>query len=1193
MKNCDLINVIGGNALLFLRELLIPIFIGAFLLFGKTYGQTRNLSDISNDTYGFVENNGQLFNQENKVNWEVKFLLNSNGFNVQLKTNGFSYDTYEIVHQPKQLLNDDFATGKKNIILDSTIYKFHRVDIELIGSNLFPEISVQDRFKNFSMFYVPQKIEPIKAFMYKRIFYKDVYPGIDLIFDSRNLKGEIGFEYYFIVNPGGDPNKIRLKYNGAETNLKNNRITINLSKGKIVESIPASFLCKEVIQNLDEIKNNQTIAVRYKEIKEGVYKFSVPTYDKSKILVIDPTPDRVWGTYYGGPLNDWAYCIARDPSGNILVGGASDNPNLATAGAYQTVYAGFTDAIIGKFQSNGSLLWMTYYSGNQNEAVFGICSDNGGNIYITGISDSKTGIATPGSHQPVHGDSGNGRDGFLVKFDGAGNRIWGTYYGGADVDYIHSVKVDGNGDIFIAGWTHSINGISTPGSFQPSYASGPQPLDWGDGFIVHFDNNGNRIWGTYYGGQSFDRFYSLALDNNSNVCASGITYSTGMASPGAYQVNSGGGLNDALLVKFDKNGNRIWATYYGGNNEDYSLAVTCDGQNNAIIGGMTISTSNIATSGTYLPVFAGGTRDGFVAKFDQNGNRLWGTYYGGTGEEIIKGLTTDQNNNIILSGSTYSQNNIATSTAYQPTFSGIGAIWTPFFSKLDPGGNRLWGTYYGNGSMFGNGEGEAAVTDNSGNIFVCGRTQAPNGVASCNAVQQTWAGNQDMFFAMLSETILSGTVNVNITSNPNGATCAGVPISFTAVPVNGGTSPLFQWKVNGINTGTNNPVFTSAALNNGDQVTCTVTSNSTCISNPVATSNIITVTINPSVVPVVSINSSETGPICTGTNVTFSATPVNGGNSPTYQWKINGNIVGTNNPVFSTTALLNGDQVNCIMTNLFSCNPVNTATSNTISMVVTSTVIPTIVITASNTEACLGTAITFTASPVNAGANPSFQWKINGNPVASGLSFTTSNLANSDTVQCFLTPSGSLCTGSSVVASNKLSIQIHPLPDFSILPVNPSISKGDTLQLSVNGASNIQSYKWTPLININNDAIGNPLVWPLTTQIYTLTATSPKACIKAKQVKVSVISEVWIPNAFSPNGDGLNDFWGIKGLELYPDCQVSIFNRYGQLVYQSIGYGKPWDGRYKGDKPEPGTYVYLIDLKKGPNILQGTVTLIK
>jgi gliding motility-associated-like protein len=646
-----------------------------------------------------------------------------------------------------------------------------------------------------------------------------------------------------------------------------------------------------------------------------------------------------------------------------------------------------------------------------------------------------------------------------------------------------------------------------------------------------------------------------------------------------------------MVVKFDNNGNRIWATYYGGGDEDYSEAITCDSQNNVIIGGMTLSNGGIATTGTYLPAPGGGVRDGFVAKFSENGNRIWGTYYGGNGEEFVHGITSDPQNDIIIAGWSYSTNNIATSNSYQPVFLDNGTVWTSFVAKLNSVGNRVWGTYYGYGNMYGMSQAEDVVTDNLGNIFVCGETMAPNGIATCNAVQHRWGGNQDMFVAMFSETIIGTSVSATIVANQNGSICAGMPATFNATVINGGTSPAYQWTVNGVNAGTNNPVFTTSNLNNGDKVSCTVTSNSPCISNPTAISNVIAVTISPSVMPAINITSSAAGSICPGTPVTFVATPSNGGDNPFYQWKINGINAGAYKSTFSINTLAEGDIINCDMTNPSSCNPITSAISNDITVDVLSVATPLVTINASEISVCAGKPVTFTASALNAGPNPTYQWKVNGNLAGSNITYTTSSLSSNDSVQCFLIPGYVACAGSASIASNKIAIHVYLSPDFSIQPENPIISKGDTVQLSINGA-NILNYEWTPALNISDNTIGNPLVWPVSTQTYTVKAASPEGCLTSKQVTVMVISDVFIPSAFTPNGDGLNDYWGINGLELYPGCHVRVFNRWGEIVYQSSGYGKPWDGRYKDQNSSTATFVYTIDLKNGKR-LTGTVTVIR
>lgn len=142
---------------------------------------------------------------------------------------------------------------------------------------------------------------------------------------------------------------------------------------------------------------------------------------------------------------------------------------------------------------------------------------------------------------------------------------------------------------------------------------------------------------------------------------------------------------------------------------------------------------------------------------------------------------------------------------------------------------------------------------------------------------------------------------------------------------------------------------------------------------------------------------------------------------------------------------------------------------------------------------------------------------------------------------------------------------------------------GDTVQLSINGANNFY-YEWTPALDINDITSNHPLVWPMNTQTYTVKGTSPDGCKASKQITINVFSEVFVPSAFTPNGDGLNDSWVIHGLQRYPGCVVTVFDRWGQIGYQSSGNNNPWNGRVKGQEPSTSTFVYSIDLKNGKKL---------
>ena len=170
--------------------------------------------------------------------------------------------------------------------------------------------------------------------------------------------------------------------------------------------------------------------------------------------------------------------------------------------------------------------------------------------------------------------------------------------------------------------------------------------------------------------------------------------------------------------------------------------------------------------------------------------------------------------------------------------------------------------------------------------------------------------------------------------------CSGTSVTFTATPTNGGTTPVYQWKVNGSSVGSNSATFTTSSLANGNVVSCVMTSNApVCLSGSPATSNTVTMTVNPNLLASVSVGASATT-ICSGTSVTFTATPTNGGTTPSYQWKLNGSNVGTNSATYTSATLANGNTVSVVMTsNASPCLTGSPATSNSISMIVAPTTV--------------------------------------------------------------------------------------------------------------------------------------------------------------------------------------------------------------------------------------------------------------
>ncbi|MBL0286516.1 MAG: PKD domain-containing protein [Bacteroidetes bacterium] len=305
-------------------------------------------------------------------------------------------------------------------------------------------------------------------------------------------------------------------------------------------------------------------------------------------------------------------------------------------------------------------------------------------------------------------------------------------------------------------------------------------------------------------------------------------------------------------------------------------------------------------------------------------------------------------------------------------------------------------------------------------------------------------------------------VSVSIAAVPSGPICSGTNVTFTATPTNGGAAPVYQWKKNGVNVGSNSVTYSSNTLVNTDKITCVLTSNVACPSGNPATSNQITITVNPNLPVSVSI-AANNNPICAGTNVTFTATPTNGGAAPAYQWKRNGVNVGANSATYSSTTLVNGDIITCVLTSNATCPTGNPATSNQVIMTVNPNLPVSVAISADNNPICAGTNVTFTAVPTNGGAAPVYQWKKNGVNVGSNsTTYSSLTLVNGDIITCVLT-SNATCPTGNPATSNQVVITVTAQPTASVAIVadNNSICAGTNVTFTAtptNGGT--PTYQW-------------------------------------------------------------------------------------------------------------------------------------
>jgi gliding motility-associated-like protein len=488
--------------------------------------------------------------------------------------------------------------------------------------------------------------------------------------------------------------------------------------------------------------------------------------------------------------------------------------------------------------------------------------------------------------------------------------------------------------------------------------------------------------------------------------------------------------------------------------------------------------------------------------------------------------------------------------------------------------------------------------------------------------------------------------------------CAGAAALFTATLANPGNSPQYTWRKNGQPVGNNAATYTDNNLQPGDTITCAVATVHPCLGAQQAVSNAPGITIKPLKTASVAIQVSGNN-ICADDLVNFTATPVNGGVQPAYQWRINGLPAGVNTPQFSPNAPANGDRIQCILTSSENCLVQNGVASNEIVMVVYPNLVPTVSVTASNSAVCSGTPVQFTATVVNGGSAPAYQWHKNGLAVGvNAFTYTDALLRNGDVVTCTLT-SNATCVQPLQATSAPITMVVYNLPTVA-LDKNPEICTGGSRLLD---AGSFSSYRWqngsaartftvtaTGLYHVsvtdgnactNSDTVAINIVLPrpaaflppdtalcsydayvvrpnqifksylwsdgntspsLTVKapgVYGLQVTDSKACVGTDSITIlpkDCITGFFAPTAFTPNADGLNDTFRPLLYGNVVTYHLTIYNRYGEVVFKSGDYQRGWDGTVKQIKQAGNVYVWhcVYKLEGGEEKLEkGTVVLVR
>jgi hypothetical protein len=415
-----------------------------------------------------------------------------------------------------------------------------------------------------------------------------------------------------------------------------------------------------------------------------------------------------WHTFMGAAGNDYGNAIAVDGSGNVYVAGTS----YFTWGSPVNPHAGSADVFVAKLNSSGDLQWNTFLGTSSNDYGNAIAVDGSGNVYVAGYSEDA------GSYM-LWGDA------FAVKLNSSGVLQWNTFMGTFDVlDYGNAIAVDGSGNVYVAGYSDG-----TWGSPVNAFAGSREA------FAAKLNISGTLQWNTFMGSSLYvDSGCAIAVDGSGNVYVAGESGNT-WGSPVNAHAGPADNISDGFAAKLDNSGTRVWHTFMGGADWDYSNAIAADDSGYVYVAG-----ESEATWGSPVIAF-GGNIDAFAAKLSSSGSRLWHTFMGSSdiyydlfATDSLYGVQVDGSGNVYVCGEFWG--------SWGSPENGYAGNGDALAAMLDSSGNLQWHTFMG-----------SSITDSaagislggSGDLYIGGFSNATWG-SPVNA----HAGGRDAFAAKLT-----------------------------------------------------------------------------------------------------------------------------------------------------------------------------------------------------------------------------------------------------------------------------------------------------------------------------------------------------------------------------------------------------------------------------------------------------------
>jgi len=617
----------------------------------------------------------------------------------------------------------------------------------LAGAKPNAEVSGQDELPGKVNYFIGNDPKKWRANVptYAKVKYRNVYPGIDLVYYGNGSAGG-QLEYDFIVAPGADANAIALDVRA----VRELPLRIDATGGLV---IPAKG--GEVRFNKPTIyqpgANSSAVRGSFRLDAQNRVRFELGPYDHSRPLVIDPA--LTFSTYLGGSgaviSGSTGKAIAIDWSGNIYITGSTSQTDFPTLDPLQKSLTGGQNLFVAKLDPAGTLLFSTFLGGSGEDVGESIAVDNGGSIYLTGGTSSSN---FPVLHALEPSPKSVAGHAFVTKLNTIGSALlYSTYLGGSGSDIGNGIAVDAAGNATVVGNTSSAD-------FP---MMNPIQANQTGAFVSKLNEAGSAfVYSTFLGGSSGTSANALALDTSGNAYVTGGTAADFPVTPGAYQTSCtkvAPATSCAYVTEINAAGTAlVYATYLGGSNNDWGTGIAVDTSNEAFTAGVTTSPDFPTAWGAQSTL--AGIQDGFVSKLNAGGTALvYASFLGGSqapnasGITTINAITLDPYHQAYVTGWTNSTN-FPLVDPIQTTNNAAGPEnQTAFVTLFDQYSTTiLYSTYLG-GNVYDVGNGVA--TDLSLNTWVVGSTSSTN-FPMVNPLKatntDTWANQTVAFVAELA-----------------------------------------------------------------------------------------------------------------------------------------------------------------------------------------------------------------------------------------------------------------------------------------------------------------------------------------------------------------------------------------------------------------------------------------------------------